>query len=245
MGALFARTKPEEIQCVGVENRLEPFWLVVASSRTVYDRARTYTVGVGGTEVKSVTVLGQDITPTAQAKGAPTFALGAVEHCVQSHRTQQTFDGISGEKADFLKYANAAKTDIADVNAFAPEGVLVVPPKVRATAVVRQVIAEVLQPVQQAQTIHEERVDLEAIELNFRPVYAFEYEWVGKNKKVVVEFDAVIGDLRTGGKKWGGQIKEILTPDFLFDVTGDAVGLIVPGGGIAVKFVKAVVKRGK
>ena len=35
----------------------------------------------------------------------------------------------------------------------------------------------------------------------------------------------------------------MLTRDLLFDVTADAVSMIVPGGGIAVKLVKAVVDR--
>jgi hypothetical protein len=115
----------------------------------------------------------------------------------------------------------------------------------RATAIVRQALGEVIQPVTKAQIIHEERVDVEAVELNFRPVYAFEYEWAAKGKRVVVEFDALLGDLRSGGKKWSDQIKGILTRDLFFDVTADAVGMIVPGGSIAVKLVKAVVDRKK
>jgi len=120
----------------------------------------------------------------------------------------------------------------------------VVPPQALATAVVRQVMAEVVKPVQ-AQVLHEERVDVEAIDLYFRPVYAFEYDWAAKGKRVVVEYDAVTGETRTGGKKLSDQIKGMITRDLLFDVTADAVSMLVPGGGIAVKLVKAVVDRGK
>jgi hypothetical protein len=115
----------------------------------------------------------------------------------------------------------------------------------KATAIIRQVMSEVVQPVSKAQIIHDERVDIETLELNFRPVYAFEYEWASKGKRVVVEFDALLGDSRTGGRKWSADIKGILTRDLFFDVTADAVGLLVPGGGIAVKLVKAVVDRGR
>ena len=184
LGALFSRAKPEELQLATVENRVEPFWLLAASSRTSYDRAHTYTVAAGGSEVKSVTVLGQELSVALQPKGAPTFTLTGVEHCVQELRTQQTFDGITGIKVDLLKYANFAKTEIADISTFAPDDVLVVPPQVKANAVVRQVTAEVVQPVQNVQTIHEERVDIETVDLNFRPMYAFEYEWAAKNKRV-------------------------------------------------------------
>ena len=132
--------------------------------------------------------------------------------------------------------------EILNLETFSPEEVLVVPPQARATAVVRQVMGEVVQAVQ-AQTILEERVDVNAIDLYFRPVYAFEYEWAAKNKKVVVEYDAITGDAHPGGKALGEQIRGMLTRDLVFDVTADAVGMIVPGGSIAVKLVKAIADR--
>jgi hypothetical protein len=88
-------------------------------------------------------------------------------------------------------------------------------------------------------------VDVEALELNFRPVYAFEYEWAAKGKRVVLEFDALTGEMHSGGKKLSHQIKSVLTRDLLFDVTADAAGMLVPGGSIAIKLVKAVVDRGR
>ena len=66
-----------------------------------------------------------------------------------------------------------------------------------------------------------------------------------KGKRVVVEFDALLGDTRTGGRTWRDEIKGILTRDLFFDVTADAAGMLVPGGGIAVKLVKAVVDRSR
>jgi hypothetical protein len=245
LGSLFSRAKPEDLQLATVENRVEPFWLLEASSRTVYDRARTYTIPAGGSEVRSVTVMGTDFPVVPQPKGDNAFTLTGVEHCVQELKSRQTFDGITGSKVDLLKYAGAAKTEIADLTTFAPEGVLVVPPQVKANAVVRQVTAEVVQPVQNVQTIHEERVDIETVDLNFRPIYAFEYEWAAKNKRVVIEFDPLTGEIRSGGKRWSDQIKSMVTRDLIFDITADAFGTLVPGGSIAVKLVKAVVDRKK
>ncbi|HQF62691.1 MAG TPA: hypothetical protein PLT26_09340 [Anaerolineaceae bacterium] len=243
MGALFSQPKPDDIRLAAFENRLEPFWLVSAASRTVYDRNRTYTIAASGPEVQAVTLLGQELPAAPQAKGAPLLTLPAVEHCLQELHTRQTFDGLTGAKVDLLKYASAAKTEIADLNTFAPPDVLVVPPQARATAVVRQVTAEVVQPVQNVQAIHEERVDIDAIELHFRPVYAFEYEWTSKNKRVVVEFDPVTAEIHGNGRRLQDQIKNIVSRDLLFDITADAAGLLVPGGSIAVKLVKAVVDR--
>ena len=244
VGALLSRPRPEEIQVVSTESRLEPFWLVSAFARTVYDRNRTFVVPVTGQEVKQVTILGQQLLVAAGAKASASFSLEAIEHCVEEGRLSYTFDSISGQKADFTRYLNFAKTEINDLDNFAPENTLVVPPQARASAVVRPLLTELIKPVV-AQVIHEERLNIEAIELNFRPIYAFEYNWAAKGKRVIVEFDALTGDAHSGGKKLENQIKKMVTRDFIFDVTADAAGMLIPGGSIAVKLFKAVVDRNK
>ena len=243
VGTMIARPKSEEIQLVSVESRLEAFWLISVFVRTAYDNSRTYTIPVSGPEVQQVTALGQDLSVTSSPKGSASFTLNAVEHCVEEHHKSYTFDG-AGTRADLSKYQSFAKREISDLDQFAPADVLVVPPQAHATTVVRAVLADVIKPVQ-AQVIHEERVNVEALDLYFRPVYALEYEWATKGKRVVLELDALTGDARSGGKKLSDQIKSMVTRDLIFDVTADAVGLVVPGGSIAVKLVKAVVDRGK
>lgn len=242
-GTLISRPNPAEIQIVSVENRLEPYWMVSATSRTAYDRQQVYTIPIKGDEVQEVTVLGQKLR--LNSSRTPSFTLNGIEHCVEERELTRFFDGLTGQPSDFNRYEKFTKTAIADLNNFAPQGTLVVPPQMKATAIIRQMLGEMIQPVSKAQIIHEERVDVKALDLNFRPVYAFEYEWTSKGKRVVVEFDALLGDTRTGGRKWSDDIKGILTRDLFFDVTADAVGMLVPGGGIAVKLVKAVVERGK
>lgn len=245
VGALLSRPKPEEIHLVSVENRLEPFWLINISSYTSFDRNRTFIISTSGPEVRSVTTLEHELKVEPRPKDSPAFTLNAVEHCVEEGHASRTFDGISGEKGDFSKYLSMPKTVIVDLEGFKPEGVIVIPPQVRAAAIVRQVISEVVKPVQQAHVIHEERVNIQNIELNFRPVFAFEYEWSAKGKRSVLEFDALTGEVQGGGRKLSDEFKGIITRDLLFDVTADAVSMIVPGGSIAVKLVKAVVDRGK
>src|SRR5262245_62929627 len=83
LGSLLSRAKPEELQLATVENRVEPFWLLEASSRTVYDRARTYVVPVSGSEVKSVSVTGTNFPAVPQPKGEPALTLPVVENGIQ------------------------------------------------------------------------------------------------------------------------------------------------------------------
>jgi hypothetical protein len=242
-GTLISRPGANDIQVISIENRLQPYWMVSASSRTAYDRQQVYTIPIKGEEVKEVTVLGQKLT--ISSKGNPSFTLNGLEHCVDEHHLIRFFDGLDGQKTDLSRFQAFTKTEIPANEPFAPQGMLVVPPQMKATAIIRQVLGEAIHPVSKAQTINEERVDIEAIELNFRPVYAFEFEWASKGKRVIIEFDALLGETNSGGKKWSDQIKGIITRDLFFDVTADAVGMLVPGGGIAVKLVKAVVDRGR
>jgi hypothetical protein len=243
LGALISRPKPEDIQIVSFESRLEAFWLIDVLVRTVYERNHIYTIPVSGTEVHHVTALGQDLPVTTTPKGGASFSLSGVEHCIDEHRHGYTFDGM-GTKMDLSKYQSFAKSEIPDLGQFMPAGVLVVPPQAHATTVVRAVLSEVIKPVN-AQVIHEERVNLEALDINFRPIYAMEYEWVTKGKRVILEFDGLTGEIHTGGKKLSDQIKGMVTRDLIFDLTADAAGMILPGGSIAVKLVKAAVDRGK
>ena len=151
-GNLISRPNPNEIQVVSLENRLEPYWVVTAASRTAYDRQQVYTVPIKGEEVREVTVLGQKLTVTS--KGSPSLTINGIEHCVEERRITRFFDGLTGQKEDFNQYQSFTKSAITDLGEFAPEGILVVPPQMRATAIVRQVLGEAIQPVKNAQIIH-------------------------------------------------------------------------------------------
>ena len=243
VGALISRPKAEDIQLASIENRLEAFWQISVFLRTAYERHRTYIIPVSGAEIHHVTALGQDLPVSVTPKGGASFSLAGVEQCVEEYRHNFTFDG-AGTKMDLGKYQSFAKTEISDLGSFNPEGVLLVPPQAHASTVVRSVLAETIKPVQ-AQVIHEERVNVETLDINFRPVYALEYNWATKGKRVILEFDALTGDVHTGGKKVENTFKGMITRDLIFDVTADAAGMLVPGGSIAVKLVKAAIDRGK
>lgn len=98
-----------------------------------------------------------------------------------------------------------------------------VPPGAKAGAVVRQVITEIVRPVQ-AHVIHSEHVVVEEIHLLFRPVYAFEYVWAAKNKRVVIECDGLTRALTNGGNTLKQQLQSFLDRDLLFDISADEAG---------------------
>ena len=99
-----------------------------------------------------------------------------------------------------------------------------------------------MKPVQ-ADSITEESMTIQNIDLYYRPWWAFEFHWKPKDKKGIVELDAVTGQMRPGVRRSriGGQDRH---RDALFDIGADTVGLLVPGGSIAVKVAKLAIDQG-
>ena len=93
-----------------------------------------------------------------------------------------------------------------------------------------------LKPLQ-ADVIYEETITIETIDLYYRPLYAFEFRWKPKDKTAVAEFDGITGDMRNA-RALRPMLNVSITRDALFDIGADTVGMIVPGGGIAIKLVK-------
>lgn len=236
------RPKDAEIELTYSEKRYEPFWHVVCRARYVYDRERKYTINVEGTEVKALTIHRERYE--VQEKPNLHIALPATEHCSEEYSREVFVDAISGDKQDWANYLKYDSTLIEDIDHFAREGAIVVPPEVRASLVVRETLGNLMKVVQ-ADTVHEELVEVETVDLYYRPIYAFEYLWQPKDKRAVIEFDGLTGEIRTGGKAMRQQVGKVLTRELLFDIGVDTVDLFVPGGGIAIKLVRAIAERRK
>lgn len=235
MTSFLQRPKDEDFELVYKEHRYQPFWHVVCNARYVYERRREYPLALSGLEVESVTIDGKDYQAT---NGLIT--LTGLEHCREEPHEEIWVEGITGEKdsslANYLKFS-AIEIAEADLDEFAPEGTIVVPPKARASALVREVLARLIKSVQ-ADRILEEQVNVERVDLYYRPVYAFQYRWLSKEKEAVMEYDALTGELQADGKTFQQYVGKILDPEFLFDVGVDTIDLLVPGGGIAVKLAR-------
>ena len=58
LGSLLQRPKTDDIELVGSQRRLEPFWHVACRGTYVYERTREYAVKASAPEVREVTILG-------------------------------------------------------------------------------------------------------------------------------------------------------------------------------------------
>jgi hypothetical protein len=240
LGSLLQRPKPEEIQLVNRQRRLEPFWHVSASARYVYDRNRDYTINASASDVLSVTVNGSDYDPISST-GTRSFRIPVLEHCREEYHKDAYTDGLTGAPVpDAQMVLSGPRSEVADPASLSADGSIAVPPEQRASYVVRQTLSDMVRPVQ-ADKVIEEVITLEATDLYYRPIWAFEFAWTTRdNRPGVIEIDSITGQLRQG-KTLTGQIGVKLTRDLLFDIGADTASMLIPGGGIAIKLAKAAI----
>ena len=243
LGSLLQRPRPEEVTLVNKQRRLEPFWHVAGHATYVYERNREYSVPAAAADVEALTINGTRYEGQAAGQSR-AFRVPAREHCRTEIKSETFVDGLTGAPVpEGPQIINGPRSEIADPASLATDDTIALPPENRASYVVRALMGEIMKPVQ-ADTVLEELVVLEATDLFYRPIWAFEFTWAGKGKQAIVEIDAVTGQTRAG-KALVGQIKGMLNRDLLFDVGADTVGLIVPGGSIAVKLAKAAIDKNK
>ena len=236
---LIQRLKPEDIEITTFQKRFEPFWFVAASARYVYDRRHKYHVEVAP-EVQAVTVHGNKYAVMCDRNNA--FELEAVEHCTEEVKRELILDAMRGNEADFSKYLNYPKSIVPDMAALKKEGAIVVLPEIQGSFIVRKMILQLIKTIQ-ADAIHEEKIELKEVTLFYRPVYAVEYFWKAKNKKLVVEFDALTGEAKSEGGVIMKQVTNVLENKTLFDFGADAAGALIPGAGFAIKWGRIAVKK--
>ncbi|MEJ5308428.1 MAG: hypothetical protein WHX52_01530 [Anaerolineae bacterium] len=235
MGSLLQRPKDEDFKLMYKEQRYEPFWHIVCDARYVYERRGDYPLAFNDAVVKSVTIDGVEY----QVCNGKVMLTG-LEHCREELHADVFFDGLTSTRAsnlaDYLKYA-AVEIPGDDLDDFSAGDSVVVPPAARASAVVHEVLIEMIKSVK-AERILEDRIDVRQIDLYYRPVYAFQYRWLSKGKETIMEYDGLTGQWQAGGKTFQQYMGKILDPDFLFDVGAETVDLLVPGGGLAIKLAK-------
>ena len=258
LGGLLSRPKPDDVELVYDEVRLESFWHIACTVRYVFERSRTFSVPIMSAEVRSVTLLGQDFEVAAhqpqQPSGQPalfqqigqqiglsgaarSFSIPGVEHCVDENRQERYLDAVNGQALQLgADYAGKDKTEVNDLSELAAGTTLIVPPQLSAARVAKSVLSTMTRQIQ-ADKILEETATLEVLDLFFRPIYAFEFAWKAKNKTGVAEFDVVTGSM-TSGQALHTRGDKPITRDLLFDINADTATSLMPVAAGNVKLVE-------
>jgi hypothetical protein len=184
-----------------------------------------------GAEVKQVVVDG-----AARTIKNHRIALFGDESCEEETRRQLLADGLSGAEdhalAAYLDFTatEADAAHLATLATLAEQQVVVVPPRVKASGLVRDAVAKAIGKIE-ADRVLEERVELEAVDLYYRPVYAFRYRRGGK--EAVVEVDGLTAEVSTTGSTFEEHLGKLLEPKFLLDIGAEAANLFIPGATVA------------
>ena len=234
MAGLLSRPKDEEFELVYRERRLQPFWSLSCTAVCAYERTREHSVRVGA-EVREIALAGEVYPAVAQQ-----VTLSVLESCREETRKEALFDALTGHPAPEL--AGRMKTpgtlaDEATLAALVHAGTVVAPPQAKASVVVREVLAGMIGKIE-ADKVLEETVVFDAVDLCYRPVYAFRYRRQGK--EAVVEVDGITGEARAGGATFEAYLGKVLEPRFLLEVGAEAANLFIPGATL----VKVLVAKG-
>jgi len=233
MAGLLSKPKSDEIELVYRERRLQPYWVLTCTRICAYERTRQHVLKLPP-EVRQITVVGEVYDVQAQQT-----AIQVMESCREETRRDAVFDALSGDAApDIPATARTASTQVSEdaLSALADSTVLV-PPKAKAAVVVRDLLNSLSNKID-ADRLIEEAVNFEAIDLYYRPVYAFRYRRQGK--EAVVEVDGVTGEVRLGGATFEAYLGKVLEPRFLLEVGAETINLFVPGATL----VKVLVAKG-
>ncbi len=239
MAKFIQRPKPEDIEITATQKGFEPFWFASATARYVYDRRATYRVPVSP-EVQSVQVHENEYSISGDKNR--TFALGGLEHCIEETRQELVLDAVSGKDVKMDKYLTFPKNIVPNIAALEQGGTVVTAPEVRGSFVVRKLVS-LLMKTFQADKIHEEKIDVAEVTLYYRPVFAIEYLWKARDKKQVVEFDGLTGELKAESGEIKKKVVGVLENDALFDIGADAVGTIFPGVNVAIKLGRLAARK--
>src|SRR3989344_2103965 len=212
--------KKDDIIRTGREKRYEPFWHIKGESMTEYKRSNDYSFPVEP-QVRSVKI-GEKVFEINPEK--PICAITGEDHCIEHYEEEVVTDANAGK--ELMKH-----------------GEIVVPAKIRASFLVRDLMKKLIKPVH-ADKILQEKVIVTTCVLYFRPVYCFMFTEESTKKVKVLEVDALTGEVKVGSII-GKQLKELVHEDTLFDLGTEAVSTFIPGAGLAAIIGKEIHKHSK
>jgi hypothetical protein len=232
--SFLSRPKDEDFSLTYSEHRYEPFWHVVATARYEYTRTSNYQVAVPQRAVKNVTVHDNKYDVLNGHIHIPVL-----EYCLQEEKDESLIDGMTGKQSPQLQqYVSMGASQIeGQIRDHVDADAILVPPQARVSGIMRDSLSKMITGIQ-ADTIIDEHVEVNTVDLYYRPMYAFKYMWAAKAKEGILEVDGLTGETRTGTRVFTEYLGKVLDQNFLFDIGADAVGMFVPGGSIAVKAAK-------
>ncbi len=235
LSKLFSRPKDEEFELLYKERRYIPFWHATAKSLITFDRSAQYPIPVKGAEIKSVTIEGNDYG-IVDGKAIIT----GIEHCELADSVQVYVDALTGAKnAKLAEYLALQATEVSpeEIDQLVTDGAIVVPPVMAAPSIAREAVAGLPKKIN-ADVVNEETLELETLDIYFRPVYAFQYRWLTKEREAVIEYDGLTGKLEMDGRVYPEAADQAVPADMFKGVNEETILGLLPEGRLAILEVK-------
>lgn len=239
MGGIFSGIKKlvssqDNVRLTNSEKRYEPFWHIAGHSVLEYKRMTEYFFETKP-EVKDVKING--VVQEIKGDSKRCFIAGE-DHCFEQFEKEMMVDANTGEVVDFQKYLQFPSRTIKQTEELMTEKVVVIPAKVKATFLVRQLLKELIKPIH-ADKVIQEKVKIDHLTLYFRPIYAFEFIDTKTGKNTILDVDALTGEVKKG-QIVGRGLKEIFAEGDLFEIGTELATDFIPGAKAAVMVVKKV-----
>lgn len=238
LSRLFSRPKDDDITISDEGLCYLPLWHAKAHLRFVFERSESYKIPVKAPNVASVSVNGSDYAVKSGGIEVPV-----TEHCERDEQKELWLDALGNDPVNVAAYAKVQATPV-NLDDFAPEGAKIVAPVVRASAVIRALLGDDFRPAE-ADEVKEESVTVECIDLYLRPTYNFKCTWAAKNKSAEIAIDAITGELQQRPSATMAAVAKLLKPENLYDIGAETLNLVIPGGAIPLKVVKALAEKRK
>lgn len=225
---LWDRPKDADITLASTEKRYEPFWLAKATRRTLYQRKTVYRIHIEHPHTAAVELLGQKLTVDAKHE----LQLPALEDCERVTTLSEYFDGLHRESSEKMLIDFTGNYTFHEISGSTEPNFIA--PTVTAASVMQQVKAKLSTAIE-ADAIQSDEIDIQSLNLLYRPVFAFQFNW--KDKQGVIEIDGLSGRVNKDGSMLGNAVRKLGSRDALFDLGADFAGLVLPGGTIVVKLI--------
>jgi hypothetical protein len=231
------RPKEDTVQLSRQELRLEPFWHMVAKRSIDYTCQLTYPVAVNNPYAQSLQIEDKIYEVTRQ-KDKGRIDLVATEHCHRKIPFDRLMDGMHRDIKPSVfeslinkyKYTEAEQVDRPEL----------LKPLLSMSAAKQIVLSSLNGEAVTASEIQLDAIEFERTFMYIRPVFAFEFKWTTADKVGVIEVDGLTGEVVENGRWFKDKVNEILTRETLVDIGAEVAGVVVPGGGAAVKLIAKI-----
>jgi len=224
----------DHIRLANSEKRYEPFWHIAGSSVLEYKRTTEYGFETKP-EVKDIKI---NSVVHEIKEGTNWCAVSGEDHCFEHYEKEMMVNANTGEAGDYKKYLQFPSRTIKQTEELMKDKVVVVPAKVKASFLARQLIKELIKPIH-ADKILQEKVKVDHLTLYFRPIYAFEFIDSKTGKSSILDVDALTGEVKKGSII-GKGLKEIFEEGDLFEIGTEFATDFLPGAKAAVMVVQKV-----